>query len=48
MMCNLTDPMGRTGPRFSIEARMQAFWKEEGTSFALLCPAQAFPAPDFK
>ena len=42
------EPMGRTGPKFSTASIMQAFVMEHGSSFALLCPAQAFPAPNFK
>jgi len=43
-----TEPLGSTGPRFSTQAHLQAFLKETGASFAVLCPAQAYPKPEFK
>lgn len=41
------EPLGGTAPRFSSQAHMQAFNKEQGSAFALQCPAQAYPAPHF-
>ena len=43
------DPLGSTAPRFSGDSQvMSGFVRSEGNSFALLCPAQAFPPPEFK
>lgn len=41
------EPVGAAGPRFSTESHLQAFVKEAGTSFSLLCPAQSFPPANF-
>jgi len=45
---NFAEPLGSTSPRFSTEAHSQAFFKEESSSFAMLCPAQAYPSPKFQ
>lgn len=42
------EPVGAKGPTFSIEATAQTFKKPTGISFALLCPAQAFPVPKYR
>lgn len=44
----MVDPLGGTRPRFSTQARLQEFEQTSGSSFALLCPAQAYPGPHFK
>ncbi|CAL8111484.1 unnamed protein product [Orchesella dallaii] len=44
----LEEPLGGTSPRFSGNAQvLSGFIHDGGSSFALLCPAQAYPPPSY-
>lgn len=40
-----TEPVGAKAPTFSSDSKGSIFVRQEGTSFAMLCQAQAFPVP---
>lgn len=42
------EPVGTKPPTFSTDARVLGIDRTYGQSFALLCPAQALPAPSFR
>ncbi|XP_053612859.1 cell adhesion molecule Dscam1 isoform X43 [Plodia interpunctella] len=44
----ITEPVGAKAPSFSTDSKGSIFIREIGQSFALLCPAQAFPTPIFR
>ncbi|XP_039751105.1 Down syndrome cell adhesion molecule-like protein Dscam2 isoform X4 [Pararge aegeria] len=44
----ITEPMGRVPPKFPSAQTTSGFQFKEFTSLAVLCPAQAFPAPAFR
>ncbi|XP_076265907.1 Down syndrome cell adhesion molecule 1 isoform X37 [Rhynchophorus ferrugineus] len=44
----ITEPVGSRAPSFSFESQIYITKRSQGTTFALLCPAQAFPKPTFK
>lgn len=45
IVLSFLEPLGSTPPKFSTSAHSQAFIKDDGTSFALLCSAQGSPTP---
>ncbi|XP_063932444.1 cell adhesion molecule Dscam1 isoform X17 [Zophobas morio] len=44
----ITEPIGTKAPAFSNDLKIMGYQREAGHSFALLCPAQAFPFPSFR
>ncbi|ENN75865.1 hypothetical protein YQE_07594, partial [Dendroctonus ponderosae] len=42
------EPVGSRAPSFSFESQILIIKRPRGSTFALLCPAQAFPTPTFK
>ena len=43
-----SEPVGAKAPTFSSDLKSGSFSRREGQSFALLCQAQAHPAPSFR
>lgn len=44
----ITEPVGSRAPSFSTESKIFTMDRDIGVNFALLCPAQGFPRPNFK
>ncbi|XP_060529776.1 cell adhesion molecule Dscam2 isoform X30 [Cylas formicarius] len=44
----ITEPVASKAPAFSSESKIFTMVRNSGINFALLCPAQAFPKPNFK
>ncbi|XP_053612846.1 cell adhesion molecule Dscam1 isoform X32 [Plodia interpunctella] len=44
----ITEPVGLKAPTFSTDFKMAWYVKDVEQGFALLCPAQAYPAPIFR
>lgn len=42
------EPVGSRAPSFSFESQILIMKRPMESTFALLCPAQAFPTPSFK
>lgn len=42
------EPVGSRAPSFSTESKIFTMDRDIGVNFALLCPAQGFPRPNFK
>ena len=44
------EPHGATAPRFSGDMQISSFMRvgKKSSTFAMLCPAQAYPPPDYK
>lgn len=43
-----SEPMGKVSPKFPSLEKSRLFNYDSNQSVALLCPAQAFPAPMFR
>lgn len=48
MLPFFVEPVGLKAPTFSTDFKMAWYVKDESQGFALLCPAQAYPAPLFR
>jgi hypothetical protein len=48
MNINFTEPVGFKAPVFSSDSKTSHFEREQGSTFALMCQAQAFPVPVFR
>ncbi|XP_047472750.1 Down syndrome cell adhesion molecule-like protein Dscam2 isoform X33 [Penaeus chinensis] len=44
----ISEPVSSEAPKVSEYAKSPTFLRESGSSFALLCPAQGFPVPQFR
>lgn len=42
------EPVGHKAPTFATDAHSSSYSRSANTSFALICPAQAYPTPLFR
>ncbi|CAH1122837.1 unnamed protein product [Ceutorhynchus assimilis] len=44
----ITEPVGLKKPTFSNDLKLMGYDRSQNQSFAMLCPAQGFPSPNFR